>query len=384
MKKLAKGGILYLLSCFISSNTIRAQDVFIKFTEPDSDEYGRVFSPILEDSILDQLAVQDLSFPEWTTFFSIKTSGSTRSVLGDYNLSDDRVAFTPRFLPDPDIKYFVAFDFNALYRQISIEKKMIGADSILTESISFESISKKAPEVVDIYPSVNILPENTLKIYLYFSQPMGFSNPYDHIVLLDAKGTEVQNAFVELPEGLWNENRTRLTILFHPGRVKQGVGPNLKEGAIFREDELFELVISEAWKDGNGNSLDQDFTKKFFVTKAQRNKLKAKNWKFDISCEKECLVSLSADGIIDIEMIDQMVSLFNANEEEQVDFEIYPETDGTFLLRSDDFKIGNSYDLKINPRLEDICGNTFLNAFDYEEGTRIKEGKPIIIPVEIK
>jgi hypothetical protein len=91
-------------------------------------------------------------------------------------------------------------------------------------------IPKAAPlvpttRVLHIYPTTNVLPENQLKFYVYFSAPMQNGDAWSHIHLLDAAGKAVELPFLEIDQELWNPEHTRLTVLFDPGRIKRGVLP---------------------------------------------------------------------------------------------------------------------------------------------------------------
>mgnify|MGYP003346898067 CR=1 FL=1 len=76
--------------------------------------------------------------------------------------------------------------------------------------------------VTQIYPSADVLPENTLKFYVHFSAPMSRGHSYDHIRLLDEANRPVELAFLELAEELWSPDMLRLTLLMDPGRIKRG------------------------------------------------------------------------------------------------------------------------------------------------------------------
>ena len=374
---------MYLLSFLCTSDPCQGQgNEFIKYVDPSLEEFGKVLSPTLPDSIVDLLLGQKLSFPEWTAFYRINVAGQSRSMLGNYRVEDTRIAFRPRFLPDPSIRYNVNFNFNALYEVLALSARL-PEDSVFSDWIDYPSFEESKSEITGMYPSINVLPENALRMYLYFSAPMGFDNPFDHIQLVDQEGALIKNAFAELPEGLWNADRTRLTLLFHPGRIKQGVGPNLSEGPVLEEGKLFELRVSKEWRAGDGTELAGDFKKSFFVTSAQRSKLRKKDWTIEAICKDECIVRLSTGGIPDLEMVDNMVAIQN-EKGEPVEFVCYPEASGTFLIRSDLFQKDASLTMMVNPKMEDISGNTFLNAFDAREGSRVDEGKPIEIPIKIK
>ena len=84
--------------------------------------------------------------------------------------------------------------------------------------------------VTHIYPSGDIVPANQLRMYLHFSAPMDWRSGYDYVMLLDDRGQEVVDAFLPLDADFWNDDRTRYTVFFDPGRVKRGILPNKQMG----------------------------------------------------------------------------------------------------------------------------------------------------------
>ena len=52
--------------------------------------------------------------------------------------------------------------------------------------------------------------------------------------LVDDAGQEVPDALLELDVDLWNDDHTRYTVFFDPGRVKRGVRPNVELGRALR------------------------------------------------------------------------------------------------------------------------------------------------------
>ena len=81
-----------------------------------------------------------------------------------------------------------------------------------------------------MYPSGDVVPANQLRMYLHFSAPMDWRSGYDHLTLLDDHGEEVVDAFLPLDADFWNDDRTRYTVFFDPGRVKRGILPNKQMG----------------------------------------------------------------------------------------------------------------------------------------------------------
>ncbi len=90
-------------------------------------------------------------------------------------------------------------------------------------SPSFKSYGRYASSNVTM---TGELPANLLRLYLNFDTPMARGQVAEFIHLVDAQGQEMPNAFLNLGIEFWSTDQRRLTILFDPGRLKQGVGPN--------------------------------------------------------------------------------------------------------------------------------------------------------------
>ncbi|MEL7026957.1 MAG: hypothetical protein AAGO57_06985, partial [Pseudomonadota bacterium] len=90
-----------------------------------------------------------------------------------------------------------------------------------------------------IYPSGSTFPENILRVYFYFSGPMAEAEILDNITLSRADGTPVDAAFLSNRFDLWSPDRTRLTLLFDPARVKTGLEANTELGRALEEGEAY-------------------------------------------------------------------------------------------------------------------------------------------------
>jgi hypothetical protein len=79
--------------------------------------------------------------------------------------------------------------------------------------------------VSQVFPTADELPENQLRLYVHFSAPMGSKGGLDFIHLLDENGAEVEDPFLPLDAEFFNDDRTRYTVFFDPGRQKRGIAP---------------------------------------------------------------------------------------------------------------------------------------------------------------
>jgi hypothetical protein len=125
--------------------------------------------------------------------------------------------------------------------------------------------------VANVYPSVDRLPENQLKLYIHFSAPMKRGQAYQFIRLVDdAEGRPVEAPFLELAPELWDSKTQRLTMLFDSGSIKRGLRPHEDLGLALQEGRPYRLVVAEDMLDATGQTLQRAFEKPFTVVAADR------------------------------------------------------------------------------------------------------------------
>lgn len=137
-----------------------------------------------------------------------------------------------------------------------------------------------AAQVTAIYPSGEVLPENVLRFYLHFSVPMAPGRVADVVRLRDEAGRSDALAFMSFKQELWSADRTRLTLLIDPGRIKRsivsqrGIGPALIEG------RSYSLTIDEGWSSADGSSTLPGFSTSFRVGSALRTRPCVDRWRW--------------------------------------------------------------------------------------------------------
>ena len=119
--------------------------------------------------------------------------------------------------------------------------------------------------VEKVYPDADTLPENILKFYIKFSKPMREGNFLNHIRLINNTGDNVSGVFFDNFYELWNNDRTQITLLVDPGRVKKGLQQNIKQGRAFAVNESYKLIIDSTWRSIQGNYIDSQYVKTFFI-----------------------------------------------------------------------------------------------------------------------
>ncbi len=174
-------------------------------------------------------------------------------MLGRCRLNDRALLFEPRFPLQPGIVYVVELALPKSEKPESYEvflpKPIMAATTVVRE----------------VYPTSDILPQNLLKFYIYFSSPMSQGDAYEHIELTTASGEKLFHPFLEIEEELWDRTGERLTLLLDPGRVKRGLIPREEDGPIFVPGKEYKLTIRSDWCDANGTPLKQEFVKRFTI-----------------------------------------------------------------------------------------------------------------------
>lgn len=208
-------------------------------------------------------------------------SSALPPVLGDYAVHGGALRFTPRFPFDPGQRYEVVFDPS------SFPPALHGSARSPLPAVS-ATIEIPAPDrapstrVVAVYPSALEVPENHLRLYIVFSAPMGLGAAGPYIRLVDEHGGPLADPFLPLDVDLWNEDRTRFTVLYDPGRVKRGILPNQEMGRPLAAGETYALEIDPGWRDAEGQPLVAPFRREFRVGPPREHALDPADWRLEI------------------------------------------------------------------------------------------------------
>jgi hypothetical protein len=228
--------------------------------------YGAEFTASKEQLTLTALSADESAFlkklkqKQLDQLFTVAVLDEQGQLLGQVWGTVEREPETLKFVPR------FPFDDNRQYHA----RIQLGKDEF-TQSISerFAFITEDhqpQSQITAVYPSQKILPENLFKFYIHFSHPMGRGQAYRYIQLLDENQIPVELPFLELTQELWDPSGKRFTLLFDPGRTKQGIKPNRDMGLPLQEGKQFTLVIDSNWKDATGLPLINSFRKSFSVS----------------------------------------------------------------------------------------------------------------------
>ena len=334
---------------------------------------GSVDLQNLTAEMVAQLRRADPSMAQWQSAFAvfvdqadspasaISLTGMLPPVLGQYQILSDGVRFTPRFPPVQGLTYRATADLSAILGSLAPANPLA-----LTASLPPEVLVP--PTVVDgVFPSGDVLPENLLRFYVYFSAPMQRGQARDQIVLLGPDGQPVSVAFFNTPTELWDPAMKRLTVLLDPGRVKRGVGPNVELGPPLRQGYRYTLVIGADMIDAKGNRLRGSFAKSFSVAAAIRKAIDPRQWivSLPVSGTRRPL-ALTFPAPLDQALLSREVRIVGPDEKPVAgDIEIDRHETQWAFTPSSVWQAG-SYHVEIGTRLEDVSGNTIWVPFDVD------------------
>lgn len=285
-------------------------------------------------------------------------------VAGRYVQTEDELAFFPSFEFRRGITYRVV-GLKAC-EELSEGRSDCEAQSEVWEhTFELTPPATEPPVVSAVFPSAHELPENTLRFYIYFSSPMTHGGQVDGIKLYDDSGQEVQTAFMQYKQELWSPDYRRLTVVFEPGRIKRGVGPNVSFGPALQAGSSYRLVINSQFEDANGVALGQSFEKMFHVVETDRTEVRPEEWQVyppEGGSRQDLLVKFPAP--LDHALVDRLIAVQTA------DGSIVPgqttlhggETEWFFSPRAS-WAPGDYY-IRIDPNLEDVAGNNLLGPLD--------------------
>jgi hypothetical protein len=273
---------------------------------------------------------------------------------GDYRVENGDIVFAPRYPLGAGMKY-------------RIELRLPSLAPIIRTFETAKADETPTTYVRQVYPTAGVLPENQLKFYIHFSAPMSRGEAYDRVHLLDAAENIVEDAFLELPEELWDQEATRLTIFFDPGRIKTGLVPNLEMGTALETGKAYTLVIDREWRDGENKPLKDRFTKSFSVGPADKKPLSISDFKLTTprSSGRDPLVVTFPEAVDHALLERQLQVLDVAGAIVPGSVEISQgETQWTFRPQSDWMQ--GTYGLRIATNLADLAGNMVGRAFEVD------------------
>lgn len=288
--------------------------------------------------------------------------GSDRGMPITVELAGDDLYVKPRFALLAGTKYALLLDDGTEF------------------TVQAPASEAPVPKLVKFEPSQAIVPANLLRMYLQFSEPMARGQLRDEISLKRDDGSSVPSPFLTLGPELWDPKQTRLTLLFDPGRIKQGVGPNAQVGAPLEEGQQYRLIVGAKMESAAGKQLGEDISLVLRVGPAERRPLEPEKWQILVpSAGNQAPLTVAFDRIVDTGAAKRLIKVFDPDGK-SVSGRIESDGGGWSLVPSRPWREG-VHNLVIDPELEDFSGNTLGAPFDANVGTIGEVQEPVTLSV---
>lgn len=296
---------------------------------------------------------------KFQVFPLFKTSSDLAAfpMMGRYECHADSIWFRPSFELQQGITYEARFHMGGIHGESDLE---------LSKRFPIKKVTAQSNlAVVDIYPRVEEVPANLLKIYIAFSGSMSQEFARQHVKVLDGAGQVIEGAFLDLEAELWNKERDRLTLLLDPGRIKRGLAPHESHGPPLASGMEMTVVIEPAWPDGQGLPLQQGFQRRYLISAADRVSPNPAHWHWDLPT----VGSLEPLGLrfpesLDAALLQSALWITDAmGRPLQGEIELAPGETRWLFRPLVPWREG-AYLLQVAEQLEDLAGNNLTGVFD--------------------
>jgi hypothetical protein len=338
---------------------------------------------------LSVLSASTLTPDDWTALLRITVSATDSAdrpaVLGTYTVGDGVLRFTPRFPFEPGQRYDVRLDPARLPLSSATAA---WRSQIIGTSVTLPARDERATtRVVAVFPGADDVPENLLRMYIVFSAPMGLGGASGRVQLLDEDERVVEDPFLPLDVDLWNDKRTRYTVLFDPGRVKRGILPNEEMGRALQAGRRYTLVVDDGWRDAAGQQLAAPFRRSFRAGPPADQALDPQAWRIEAPLAQTrdpLLVAFPAS--LDRGLLQRALTVSLNGERVTGDAQTDAGETRWLFSPAAPWRAGE-YQLLASSILEDVAGNRIGRPFEVEElaaGRLRSEARSAALPFRVR
>jgi len=356
----------------------------IAFVPPAGETPAFVRVTGLSSAELTALSNANLTNSAWPRVLRVTVANAaqdTPPIAGRYLVTADALEFRPMFPFDPGRDYLLTFDPTAMPAP--------RAGPAVKTTASLPAAAPTPPtRIVRLLPASDTFPENLLRFYLEFSAPMSRENGRDHIHLLDDRGSEVPNTFLNLDVEFWSPDYRRYTVFLDPGRVKRGILPNDTFGRALVAGRRYTISVDAAWRDANGKPLETPFTQSFTAVPADLAPIKLTDWRVAAApAGTRSPLVVAFPKALDHGILHRAIGVRRTGGEAiSGEVVVEPDAKGWSFRPSQAWRAG-SYELVVLSILEDVCGNRIGRPFDidtFEQIDRSTEPEQHRLPFVIK
>lgn len=292
------------------------------------------------------------------------------SVAGAFALRHETVRFVPRFPFVDGMSYSLRVDSGASAQETEVW--VIRRPSPPPVSTT---------EVLDIHPTASTLPYNLLRMYVHFSAPMSEGWAAQAIRICDADtGEPLEGVFLPPEPELWDPQRRRLTLLLDPGRIKRGLVPNRELGYPLAAGMTVAVTVDSDFRDAKGQPLQAGAERRYRIGPALRSRIDPTAWQLtEPHAGSRTPLLVDFDRPLDNALLQNSLWVSDrAGHPLSGEAEPCAEERGWRFTPSAPWQPAE-YRLMVEPRLEDVAGNTPVRVFDRDvsmpDDTPAQEGR---------
>jgi hypothetical protein len=272
---------------------------------------------------------------------------------GRFDLVGEEVWFAPRHPLRDGLRYSLLWTAGA---------GLVELGSLEVPAADAEPVTR----VREIHPTWPEIPHNCLRLYIVFSGPMGEGWAGGAVRVVDeTTGEALDRALLPMEPELWDPARRRLTVLFDPGRIKRGLRPHDELGYPLRPGRSVALVVDHGFRDAAGRRLVAPATRRYRVGPAERRRVDPGRWRWTWPSGPAEPLQVAFDRPLDHALLHRCVRLLDGEGAGvPVAVSVPPGERGASLLPAAGWRRGDRYRVAIDPRLEDLAGNSLRRVFD--------------------
>ena len=314
----------------------------------------------------------------WSKVFVVHAGDSAGlPMIGRYIVSNDTLHFEPAYPPLRGTTYTARFDGAALNAalHLSVVAPSYGSNAIWMRE--FPS-GKPTTTVSAVYPTIDSVPMNLLRMYIQFTAPMTVGDGAEsHIRLLDEKGNVVDKAFLVAAGGqeLWDPDHTRMTIFFDPGRIKRDLKPHEALGLPLRTGHRYKLVIDSTLHDAGGLALAHGYVKQFQVGPIDRAMPTTNLWRvLPPAAGSRDPLTVDLPEPLDHALLSRMLQVIDAKNAPVGGMATPVNHDRRWIFVPAEVWPAGNYFIEVDAELEDLAGNNLHRPFDVMPGDSSARG----------
>lgn len=226
--------------------------------------------------------------------------------------------------------------------------------------------------VLAVRPGASEVPENALRFYIEFSEPMARGDFLNHLRLVDeTTEQDLTGVFFDNIYELWSPDQRIITVLVDPGRVKTGLDAHRRMGRAFRAGHRYALNILPSWQTIQGCPLQGAYEHTFGVSPELRSRVNPDDWKLSRPAPHTTDALVVEFGRpVDWMAVKRAVSVLGPDGTE-VSGRWSLESRGDraqFVPRAPWPATLDHYQLAVAARFEDVAGNNAIASFDHLAG----------------